>query len=103
MQRRNSKKWSGDGLFHTLTTAAALVAVVLLVLMVLELFEGALPILNLGFVTGVNWNPVAGREEFGVLPYILGTLVTSSIAFIIGVPVSLGIAIFLAEMSPRAV
>jgi phosphate transport system permease protein len=40
---------------------------------------------------------------FGALPYLLGTLVTSAIALLIGVPLSLGIAIFLVEMAPRAV
>ena len=44
-----------------------------------------------------------GREAFGVLPYVLGTLLTSGIALLIGVPLSLGIAIFLAEMSPKKV
>ncbi len=55
------------------------------------------------FFTGINWNPVEGRESFGVLPYVLGTLITSGIALLIGVPLSLGIAIFLAEMAPKAV
>ncbi len=43
-----------------------------------------------------------GREIFGALPYVMGTLVTSAIALLIGVPLSLGIAIFLVEMAPRA-
>lgn len=42
-----------------------------------------------------------GREVFGALPYVMGTLVTSGIALLIGVPLSLGIAIFLVEMAPR--
>jgi phosphate transport system permease protein len=46
-------------------------------------------------------NPIENKEVFGVLPYILGTLVTSGIALLIGVPLSLGIAVFLVEMSPR--
>jgi phosphate transport system permease protein len=57
-------------------------------------FEG------LGFLTGTDWNPVEGRESFGALPYVVGTLVTAAIAMAIGVPISLGIAIFISEMSP---
>lgn len=54
------------------------------------------------FFFGSAWNPVEGREIFGALPYVMGTLVTSAIALLIGVPLSLGIAIFLVEMAPRA-
>lgn len=53
------------------------------------------------FFFGTAWNPVEGREVYGALPYVLGTLVTSGIALLIGVPLSLGIAIFLVEMAPR--
>ena len=53
------------------------------------------------FFLGSAWNPVEGREVFGALPYVMGTLVTSGIALLIGVPLSLGIAIFLVEMAPR--
>jgi phosphate transport system permease protein len=58
---------------------------------------------GLGFLSGTNWNTVEGRYDFGVLPYVLGTLVTSGIALLIGVPLSLGIAVFLVEMSPKGV
>jgi phosphate transport system permease protein len=57
-------------------------------------FEG------LTFLTGTDWNAVEGRESFGALPYIVGTLVSAAIAMTIGVPISLGIAIFISEMSP---
>jgi phosphate transport system permease protein len=57
-------------------------------------FEG------LAFLTGTDWNAVEGRESFGALPYIVGTLVSAGIAMAIGVPISLGIAIFISEMSP---
>ena len=53
------------------------------------------------FFFGTAWNPVEGREIFGALPYVMGTLVTSGIALLIGVPLSLGIAVFLVEMAPR--
>jgi phosphate transport system permease protein len=68
------------------------------------LTSGAVPVVNefgANFFFGTAWNPVEGREIFGALPYVMGTLVTSGIALLIGVPLSLGIAIFLVEMSPR--
>ncbi len=47
---------------------------------------------------GTDWNAVEGRESFGALPYIIGTLVHSTIAMAIAVPISIGIAIFITEM-----
>jgi phosphate transport system permease protein len=96
---------SGDNMFKILATALAASAVVILIITGSTLFTGSLPVLErfgLYFFTGTQWNPVVGREIFGALPYLLGTLVTSAIALLIGVPLSLGIAIFLVEMAPRA-
>jgi phosphate transport system permease protein len=49
------------------------------------------------FLFGSQWNPVEGREAFGAAPYIVGTLVTAGLAMIIGVPISIGIAMFLSQ------
>lgn len=60
----------------------------------------ALPAINefgLGFLTASAWNPVEGREEFGALPVIYGTMVSSAIALLIAVPLGVGTAIFLSE------
>jgi phosphate transport system permease protein len=51
-----------------------------------------------GFLIGRQWNPVKG--DFGALPFIYGTLVSSLIALLIAVPLSLGIAVFLVEQAP---
>lgn len=51
-----------------------------------------------GFITGTTWDAVA--REFGAAPAIYGTLVSSVIALILAVPVSLGAAIFLSEVAP---
>jgi phosphate transport system permease protein len=53
------------------------------------------------FLTGTTWDPVAG--EFGALPALYGTLVTSAIALAIAVPLAYGVAIFLSEMAHRRV
>jgi phosphate transport system permease protein len=98
-------KLSGDILFKILATAFAASAAVILIVTGCTLFTGSLPVLQrfgLYFFIGTQWNPVVGREIFGALPYILGTIVTSAIAILIGVPLSLGIAIFVADMAPRA-
>src|SRR5439155_305823 len=53
------------------------------------------------FITTSNWDPVA--EQFGALPFIFGTLVSSLLALLLAVPLGLGAAIYLAELAPRAV
>lgn len=52
------------------------------------------------FITQSNWDAVEGRESFGAYPYIIGTLLSAGIAMLIGVPISLGIAIFISEIAP---
>jgi len=53
------------------------------------------------FLVTMNWDPVAG--DFGALPFIYGTVVTSAIALFIAVPMGVGASIFLAELAPRRV
>src|SRR5207237_5819096 len=50
------------------------------------------------FLKGITWDPVS--LEFGALPFVYGTLVTSALALIIGIPLGIGAAIFLAELAP---
>ena len=54
-----------------------------------------------GFLVSTKWNPVT--EEFGALPFIYGTVVTSSIALLISVPLGVGAAIFLSELAPARI
>jgi phosphate transport system permease protein len=50
------------------------------------------------FLTGTAWNPVTGREDYGALPFIYGTLVTSALAVVLAVPVSIGLGVLLNEI-----
>jgi phosphate transport system permease protein len=95
-----------DDVFRAVTSGIALAVVLIIGLIVFVLISGSYSVFQrfgVNFVTGLNWNPVAGREVFGALPYLLGTIVTSAIAIMIGVPLSVGIAVFLAEMAPGSV
>ncbi len=91
----------GDHAFKWLTLFMALVIFVLIVLIGFELATGSkLALQKFGWrflVTG-NWDPV--NEEFGALPFIFGTLVSSLIALIIAVPISIATAIYLTELAP---
>jgi phosphate transport system permease protein len=93
-------KWA-DSLFHNATRLFAFLIFAVMLTILASLWIGGAPALNkfgLGFLTSTEWNPVT--EEFGALVAIFGTLVTSAIAMLIGVPVSFGIALFITELSP---
>jgi phosphate transport system permease protein len=101
-----ARRITGDKIFQVAVAVIAASALVILILIAYVLVSGSTLVFNTfgtNFLTGTSWNAVEGREAFGVLPYIMGTLVTSGIALLIGVPLSLGIAIFLAEMAPKKV
>ena len=90
-----------DGLFQGATWFFAVFILLLLAAVLASLVVGALPALRKfgwGFVVSSSWNPVT--EEFGALPAIAGTLITSSIAMLIGIPVAFGIALFITELCP---
>ncbi len=94
----------GDTLFRLGSGAAGVAIVVILGLLTIILLINALPGLRVtgaAFLTGTVWDP--NSNTFGALPFIYGTLVTSALALLLGVPVSLGIAIFVAELAPHSI
>src|SRR3954454_24703177 len=91
----------GDKAFYWLTLSMAFVVVLLVVLIGWQLGQGAgqaIQKFGFRFLTTSTWDPVA--EQFGALPFIYGTLVSSLIALIIAVPLSIATAVFLTELAP---
>jgi phosphate transport system permease protein len=92
---------AGDLTAHAITLAFAASILLITVLLVVELYgqsELSRAKFGWGFFTGTTWDPVAG--QFGALPFIYGTAITSLLALLISVPLGLGAAIFLSEMAP---
>lgn len=90
-----------DIVFKGTTGFFAIGVFVLLGAIIVALCIGAMPAFakfGFSFLTSAQWNPVT--EEFGALVPMYGTVVTSIIAMMIGVPISFGIAIFLTELCP---
>jgi phosphate transport system permease protein len=101
LRGRTPHNW-GDFLFQGWTLAMALTLLGIIVLLVIELVDGSyLGMTEYGwqFVTEQSWDPVF--REFGSLPAIYGTLVSSLIALLIAGPIGLLTAIYLAELAPR--
>src|SRR5271167_3793754 len=89
--------------FRFMTFGAASLVLLLLLGVAISLFIGALPAFRhfgLDFFISDSWSPP--KERFGAAAAIYGTIVTSIIAMVIGVPVGLGIAVFLTELCPPA-
>jgi phosphate transport system permease protein len=90
-----------DRVFYYITLGSAVLIVALLLGVIASLLIGAWPAIStfgLSFVWTERWSPV--KEIFGALAPIYGTVITSIIAMVIGIPVSFGIAIFLTEICP---
>lgn len=90
-----------DIVFRDVARSAALGVFLLMCSVLVALLLGAFPAMHsfgLSFLWSETWNPV--KDQFGGLPAIYGTLVTSFIAMLIGVPLALGVALFLTELCP---
>src|ERR1700716_4576595 len=86
---------------HLITLIAAATLLLITVLLVYQLWvlsAEARTKFGWNFFVTKTWDPVAG--EFGALPFIYGTLVTSAVALFLAVPLGVGAAIFLAELAP---
>src|SRR5580692_5164951 len=92
---------SGDSLAQMVAFFCATLILVLTAAVVFELWtQSALSREKFGFhfLYTTTWDPVA--ENFGALPFIYGTVVTSALALLIAIPFGVGAAIFLAELAP---
>jgi phosphate transport system permease protein len=92
----------GDRAFQWLTLLMALSIFALVAIIAFELFKGSKPALQKfgwHFLVSSDWDPV--NDVYGALPFIFGTVVSSLIALIIAVPVSIATAVYLTELAPQ--
>jgi phosphate transport system permease protein len=92
---------AGDEIAHLLTLVVAGTVFLIAVLLVAELWKGSLLTrqkFGWAFLFSRSWDPIA--DQFGALPFIYGTVVTSLVALLIAVPAGVGAAIFLSELAP---
>ncbi len=96
-----SAERTGDRPFRLLLAAMAATVPLIIGAILIALIEAAWPAIHrfgARFLVTSTWDPVAG--EFGVLPFVYGTLVSSALALLLAVPLGLGVAIFLSELAP---
>ncbi|MFI5250884.1 MAG: phosphate ABC transporter permease subunit PstC [Bacteroidota bacterium] len=97
-----SKKNYGDFIFKHFTLLFAFFVFSLVFLMAYEMYRGSHEsIVKFGwkFLIGTTWDPV--QDEYGALPFIYGTVVSSLLALAIAIPLGIGVAVLLAELAPR--
>lgn len=100
LSRGNSA--AADRVFSVTMLVCALSIFAIVALILFELISRSrltIDRFGIGFFFGSSWNPVTG--EFGALPFIYGTLVSSLVGLVIAVPLAVGVAIFLTEMCPK--
>ena len=93
-----------DRMFKNLTMLLALSILGIAIVIAWQLFKNSSlsrHAFGWSFLTKQIWDPVA--EDFGALPFIYGTLVSSALALVIAVPLGVGVAIFLSELAPRKI
>jgi len=91
-----------DGVTYSGALGGALLMFILLGVLTVSIFLGALPSIRefgFHFLMTSMWNPVT--EKFGAAAVIYGTLVTSLVALVISVPISIGSALFLVKLAPK--
>jgi phosphate transport system permease protein len=104
MPTSQAKSRLGDRLFRWITAGSAMLLLLVVVGLGVELLRGSslsLERFGVGFLTSQEWNPAQGR--FGAASSIFGTLVSTLLALVIAVPLSLVIALFLVELAPPRV
>lgn len=91
-----------DQLYLLLLRSFGVILPVLFFFIVFQIGRNAWPAVQAfgaGFITSMEWNPVL--NQFGALPFIFGTIVSSFLALLIALPLAVGLAIFLTELAPR--
>ncbi len=97
------RKWL-DRLVYIAALGGVLFSMAILLTIFAVLVHGswqALGRIGLHFFTTQAWNPVPGRDKYGVLAFVYGTGVTTFLALLFGVPLSIGVAVFITRLAPR--
>jgi phosphate transport system permease protein len=106
LERRGSGGARAERAFRLWTLVTGLLVLAILALILITTTREAWPVFHdMGwrFITESTWdpNPSSGHPVFGAVAFMYGTAVSSVIALLIGVPISIGIALFMTELAPR--
>lgn len=98
----SARGFSGDRIFRMITLGFALSIILILLLITIGMAVESIPALKQfgwRFIIGSNWDAVEG--QFGALPYIWGSIVSSLLAIAVATPLAVGTALFITEIAPK--
>ena len=105
LQRRSSWRNLRENVMHGVFFICALASILAVALICVFLFANGVPAMKeigfLNFLTGTTWRP--GNDIYGILPMIVGSLYITAGAIIVGVPIGLLTAIFMAFYCPKRI
>jgi len=98
---RRVPRWPDRVFFAVIMTFSVLVVLIAFAIVGILAYNSqqSFRVFGWGFIVGTTWSP--NGQVFGALPFIVGTLLTSAIALLIAIPLSLGTAIFITTQAPR--
>lgn len=98
---RKASRPIGDKIFRGLLTSSGLLVLLICLAMLISLISNSTEAFSefgfFRFISSSEWDPTAGREQYGALPFIVGTVVSSILALILCIPFSLPVALFIGE------
>ncbi|MGM0415140.1 MAG: phosphate ABC transporter permease subunit PstC [Bacillota bacterium] len=104
MIKYNLKNNIKDRLFYRGSRLFAWSLIILIIMMLGVMFSFSWPSIKefgISFISSQSWNPVT--DNYGALPFIYGSLITSVISLVIAIPLGIGSAIFLTEIAPKKI
>jgi phosphate transport system permease protein len=102
-QKMPTRTRIGDRLFYGALSAAALLPPLLILVFLIVLAYGAWPAIEefrWHFLVSSAWNPNPGNEQYGALPFLLGTVISSILALVLAAPIGICVATFISEVLP---
>lgn len=93
-------EWIIERVLFLCAALSVLTTTGIIAVLAFETYEFLREVPVLDFLTGTEWTPLFSNQQFGVLPLVVGTMLVSSIAMVVALPMGLLSAIYLSEYSP---
>jgi phosphate transport system permease protein len=93
-------EWIIERLLFLCAALSVLTTAGIILVLAFETYEFLREVPILEFLTGTQWTPLFANRHFGVLPLVMGTMLVSSIAMIVSLPIGMLVAVYLSEYSP---
>ena len=101
--RTRTLEWIIERLLFLCAALSVLTTAGIIAVLALETYEFLREVSIVEFLTGTEWTPLFSNQHFGVLPLVVGTMLVSTIAMVVALPMGLLAAVYLSEYAPNGV